>query len=130
MSMLVAVAPLLSVPITLPPVGLFDMDDGTPAPVVDVPCGTKYTFADAQLLPVVWPIVATTLPEVCEYTTPEHWYPDCGRHVVVSGEPPRIPNENSATITTAIIRMAHPYVIKYSIALCNFILFIEDPFAT
>jgi len=81
--------------------------------------GTKHKTTLFQLVPVDWPTVAV---KVVPYAIgPLHKNPDEATHVVPTRELLlNMPRENNAARTIAMMRIAQPYVIRYSIALCAF----------
>jgi hypothetical protein len=83
----------------------------------DTPSGTKQRTTFVHGTPVASPIVAV---KVVPYAIGElHKKPEFAMHVVPMREPElKIPRENKAARTIAIINIAQPYVIRYSIALC------------
>jgi hypothetical protein len=74
-------------------------------------------FAVSHVVPVACPTVAVKVPP-CS-TGLEQRYPDPGMQVVPTKELLlNTPNENRAPSTIAMINMAQPYVMRYSMALC------------
>jgi hypothetical protein len=87
--------------------------------------GAYANAALAQLVPVLCPTVAVNTPAWNDGL--EQRYPDAPMHEVPEMELGlKTPNVKSADKTTAIIKIAQPYVIRYSMALCAFSL--EIPF--
>ena len=84
------------------------------------PDAMKNTSALVHDVPVLWPKVNVRLP-ACSSGDWQR-YPELATQVVPRNELLlNTPSENSAASTIAIISMAHPYVIRYSIALCAFL---------
>lgn len=81
-----------------------------------------------QFTPVFWPTInvacAGLAPRFARKVTELHANPGSGVQAVCSGFPLFCEKVNAITITIAIMRIAQPYVIKYSIALWSFRFFI------
>jgi hypothetical protein len=87
------------------------------------PDGTKKKLTPVQDVPVLCPSVTCNVPLV--QTGELHKNPELAMQVVPVKELLlKIPSEKSAASTIAIISIAQPYVIRYSIALCAFWFFI------
>jgi len=81
------------------------------------PLGTMQNVAVFQFVSVYWPKVRVR--EEPLNTGLLQRKPEAATHDVPSNDALlNTPSSKSAPSTTAIIRMAHPYVIRYSIALC------------
>jgi hypothetical protein len=123
-SVAVAVEPVfntVATSIQFPPVVPEDAPNAAATGVVTDDDEGTYTYPTSyHVAPVPWPTLAMKLPpadSVPVNTGAVHTYPGNDLHVVPTGLL-NMPSVNIAARTIAIINIAHPYVIKYSIALC------------
>jgi hypothetical protein len=78
------------------------------------------------VVPVFWPNWNAISPLVPNEGL-EHKYPGEATHADPTRDPPpKTPRENNAPNTTAIISIAQPYVMRYSMALCALVVFLPN----